>query len=331
MLTSSATVGVVVPVFRVEDFIAECLDSIAGQTRPADQVILVDDRGDDQSINRARQHARDIGLSIEIIAQPRNRGPAAARNVGLAGLHTDLVWFCDADDTAHPRFLETLVNALITTESDFAMCRTLRVSRDLMPIGTVEPSWQPDTQISGEQFVRGVLRTTMRAYACNRVFRRSLLGTAPFIEDIAYEDIAPAVSYGLASTSIALIDEPLYNYRDNESSISRVFAPHTTDLFIAGKDVRALIENAELSTPRAQWERDLVLFHYDGVVLPVANMALRAQSTSDVIDAAVREARRNVDWRDLPTLIGLKAFRQVIAATILALSPRLYRQILIRR
>lgn len=328
MTARALTIGVVIPVFRAEAFIGDCLDAIANQTRLPDQVILIDDRGADASIAVARQHAENLGLKIDIITQPANLGPAAARNVGLSALTTDLVWFCDADDVARPTFIDRLSTALETSTADFAMCRTLRASATLEPLEPIEPSWLPNDEISGQRFVRGVLRTTMRAYACNKIFRLSLLGQDPFPADIKYEDIAPAITYGLKSASVALIHEPLYLYRENDSSISRRFAAHTTDLFTVGSQVRDLILAANLPVTDRQWRQDLLHFHYDGVILPIANMALLAEPQDELTRSAVAAARRGIKWRDFPSILRLKSIRLATAVAVLSISPPLYQRIL---
>lgn len=330
------SVGVVIPVYRVESFIADTIAAVHGQTRQPEQVILVDDHGGDRSIAIADEAAERLRVPVEIVDHGRNRGLAAARNTGLARLDTDLVWFFDSDDLADPRFLEVMVDAVCREDAAFSMCRTARVAPDGTARGVVESSWRPQTSVSGLEFARRLLQTRFRGYACNKVFRRDLLGVDPFPTGVAYEDIGPALRYGLAARLVALVDDPLYRYRDNAESISRRFGPHTTDLFEVDEQLRQRLREHGLTS--ADWRRLATVFRYEGAILPVANMASRAIDApvaaaggDDVAGSAVERARRLIRTRDLATLVACRQGRLALAAAVLAVSPAAYRRILRHR
>ncbi|MFT3877633.1 MAG: glycosyltransferase [Propioniciclava sp.] len=332
----SPSIGVVVPVYRVERYVAGCVASIGAQTLAADRVILVDDRGGDASMDRALDAALDAGLAVEVVTQPENRGLSAARNAGLARLDTDLVWFCDSDDTVEPTFLEAMRDALVACDAEVAMCRTARVDEAGARLSIDEDSFGDQRSLPGRELARRLLRSEARGYACNKLFRRAVLGEAPFPEGHVYEDVAPLLRIALAVETVALVDAPLYRYLINESSISRRFGPHTHDLFVQDGHVQALLAAAGVfDGPEADaWRRAHLRFRYDGVVLPASNMALRARlagSAIPEIGEVVRTARALIRPADLVGLWRDGARRQVVAAGVLALSPWLYAQILRRR
>jgi glycosyltransferase involved in cell wall biosynthesis len=91
----------VIPLKNGARFIGEALDSIAAQTMPASDVIVVDDGSDDTGVELARSHS--IGARV---VQQRPAGEAAARNWGLALSTTDEITFLDQDDLWHPEHLE---------------------------------------------------------------------------------------------------------------------------------------------------------------------------------------------------------------------------------
>lgn len=335
------TIGVVVPVYRVEPFVAAAVEAIAAQTRRPAQVVLIDDRGGDESMTVACRAAEKAGLDVEVLTQPRNLGLAAARNRGLAHLRTDLVWFLDSDDLAAPDFLDQLTRALVDQDADFAMSRVTRVTAQGEPIDVVEPSWSPRVELTGTQFAHSLLSGNVRGYACNKLFRRSLLGEAPFPEGVAYEDIGPALQYGLRARTVALVDDPLYRYRDNAGSISRTFGPHTRDLFGVALLVERIVSEQRGLGPQAEksWADPWLRFRYDTVILPAANMATRSldvtidddptlrREAQDVIDLA----RRQIRARDLWRLARIGARRQALAGAVLASSPATYRRVLRHR
>ncbi len=94
---------VVIPLHDKRDHIADTLASLAEQTQPPDQLVLVDDASTDDSLAVARDalalHAHALrDCAIEVLALPRNVGPGAARNAGLARARGEIVSFLDADD-----------------------------------------------------------------------------------------------------------------------------------------------------------------------------------------------------------------------------------------
>ncbi|MFT3832038.1 MAG: glycosyltransferase [Micropruina sp.] len=212
----SVTIGVVVPVYRVERYVAGCIASIGAQTLAPDRVILVDDRGGDASMQRALAAAKAAGLPVETLTQPENRGLSAARNAGLARLDTDLVWFCDSDDTVEPEFLQAMRDALLAADAQLAMCRTARVDEAGATLSIDEDAFDRAT-MSGAELARRLLLSEARGYACNKLFRRELLGDAPFPEGHVYEDVAPMLRIALATERVALVDAPLYRYLINEN------------------------------------------------------------------------------------------------------------------
>lgn len=332
---SSRSIGVVVPVYRVEPFVAETIASLAQQIRRPDQIVLVDDRGGDDSMGIALKAAAEHGLVVDVIDHERNRGLAAARNSGLNRLDTDLVWFFDSDDLADRRFLSELAEAVEHHDASFAMCRTALVDPAGAIRDVVEPSWADENTITGEEFARRLLANRVRGYACNKLFRRDLLGDAPFPEGVTYEDIGPALHHGLTSRTVALVDTPLYHYRDNDASISRRFGAHTVDLLAVDGHLRQALA-AHGRHDRA-WRELATVFRYEGSVLPVANMAARAldadpdPATAVVARSAVAEARAMIRWGDLVELARARAWRLTVPAAVLAVNAALYRRILRHR
>ena len=323
----SPTIGVVVPIYRVERYVAGCIASIAAQTHAPDRVVLVDDRGGDASMELALDAAAQAGLAVEVITQPQNRGLSAARNAGLASLDTDLVWFCDSDDTVELEFLEDMRRALLECDAQLAMCRTARVDEAGRTLSVDEDSFGDQRFLAGAELARRLLLSEARGYACNKLFRRELLGDAPFPEGHVYEDVAPLLRIALQADRVALVDAPLYRYLINETSISRRFGPHTHDLFVQDAHVQDLLTDAGAfsGTDADAWRWAHLRFRYDGVVFPAANMALRASLAGDgggEVSEVVARARTLISWPDLPRLWRGGAQRQTIAAAVLAISRR---------
>lgn len=124
---SSVRIAIVIPVYNVERYIAECLDSILKQTHENFMAFLVDDGSTDRSGNICDDYAlRDS--RFKVIHQP-NGGVSSARNAALDEIEEDgsfdFVAYIDSDDFVSPDFLEKLVFAAVDSHADYSLCNTL--------------------------------------------------------------------------------------------------------------------------------------------------------------------------------------------------------------
>lgn len=100
------SVSVVIPCFNAARTLAETLASVAAQSRPAAEVLVVDDGSTDGSAELARE------AGARVIATGGNQGPSAARNLGVQAAACDLVAFVDADDLWTGEHLEVVAGLL---------------------------------------------------------------------------------------------------------------------------------------------------------------------------------------------------------------------------
>ena len=103
-------VSVIVPVYRVENYLRTCIDSILAQTYSDLEVILVDDGSPDGCPAICDEYAKQ-DARVRVIHQ-KNAGLSAARNAGLDLCQGEYITFIDSDDFVHPRFVELLLKCL---------------------------------------------------------------------------------------------------------------------------------------------------------------------------------------------------------------------------
>lgn len=121
-------ISVIVPVYKVEPYLAGCVDSLLAQTLQDIEIVLVDDGSPDGCGGICDEYAaRDS--RIRVIHQG-NQGLPGARNSGLRAASGDYVGFVDSDDYIDPDMFEKLYEAARENDADFVMCDYIRESVD---------------------------------------------------------------------------------------------------------------------------------------------------------------------------------------------------------
>jgi O-antigen biosynthesis protein len=115
-------VSVIVPCYDAEPYLAETLRSVLEQTRPADELVVVDDGSTDRSL----EIAREFEPRVRVVAK-ENEGAPATRNRGAALAGGDALMFLDADDVLGPDALEALAGALERSPGAIAVCPWYRL------------------------------------------------------------------------------------------------------------------------------------------------------------------------------------------------------------
>lgn len=219
-------VSLVLPVHGVQDYLAECLDSLCAQTHDNLQIILVDDGSPDRSIDIMRAYARR-DARIEIFRRPRS-GPGAARNAGVREARGTYLMFVDSDDVLDRHAVEAHVTTLQRTGSDFSVAPYRR----LTPAGTQPAGWwvqqahdrrRDCTSLAEHPAVQVNAVMWSKCFRL-RFWRRHDLA---FPEGVLYEDqLVSAQAYALAR-HFDVLSKPLYSWRirENQTSITQ----QTTD------------------------------------------------------------------------------------------------------
>lgn len=103
----ACSVGVIIPAFNAEDYIEKTLDSVAMQSRRAEQLIVINDGSTDRTSEIVEAWSLRKGVPVDLINQ-ENRGLPAARNRGIRHADTDLIALLDADDLFLPEHLSLI-------------------------------------------------------------------------------------------------------------------------------------------------------------------------------------------------------------------------------
>ncbi|MCD8130555.1 MAG: glycosyltransferase [Lachnospiraceae bacterium] len=119
-------ISIIVPVYNVEPFIRDCLDSIRNQTFQDWECILINDGSTDGSGSACRQYCKR-DPRFKYIHQ-RNAGVSAARNTGLDAAQGEFISFVDPDDCIMDNFYSTMLDTLQKHNADIVSCAALSIS-----------------------------------------------------------------------------------------------------------------------------------------------------------------------------------------------------------
>ena len=235
-MNSDDLISVIVPVYKAEDYIGACIESILAQTYRNLQVILIEDGSPDGSGNVCDAYAAK-DERIEVIHQ-ENQGVSAARNVGVTKSRGKWIVFIDADDTAHPKMIETLHATVTSHHAQIAWCGFYETDPD----GTL---WEhPVTPAALEEMLKkqsyptqdlSVKEAELQYYALgkmtecmvpwNKIYLASLYGEGEerlwYPPGKVFED--GYITYRLIwrAKKIVTIDAPLYYYRQWRGGIMK--------------------------------------------------------------------------------------------------------------
>lgn len=212
--------SVVVPVHNVEDYLEECLVSLAGQTLKDIEVVLVDDGSTDGSRRIAEDFAARDGR-FRCVHQP-NAGLSAARNTGITRTTGGVPYlaFADSDDVLVPDAYERMLASLESTGSDLVTGNVWRLNEQGR-----QQAWQyrwltadrPRTHITRDA------RLLADRVAWNKVFRRSFWDRHAFSFPVGklYEDTPVMIPAHYLAGSVDVLREHVYYWRVREGSITR--------------------------------------------------------------------------------------------------------------
>lgn len=115
-MSSKTLVSIVIPVYNMEHYLSQCIDSVIAQTYRALEIIIINDGSSDRSLDIAYDLARK-DQRIVVIDKP-NGGVSSARNEGIERMQGSYVTFVDADDSIHPTYIENLLADAQATDAD---------------------------------------------------------------------------------------------------------------------------------------------------------------------------------------------------------------------
>lgn len=228
------SISIVVPVYNVERYIKECIDSLINQTISADEIILVDDGSTDESGNICDEYS--FRYSYIKTIHKCNAGLGMARNTGLEYVSSDYVTFFDSDDFADKDYIEKLMKPIIEDNYDTCKSSFKRVDMNSNYIQSEDIF----TEIYNGEHVQSELlprligsaadkKDSVPMSSCSTIYSMKIIKDhkLQFVSerDWISEDIIFNIEYYSYAKNVILIDYIGYNYRINPKSLTTKYMP----------------------------------------------------------------------------------------------------------
>lgn len=209
----NSMISVIVPIYKVEEFLDKCVQSIVNQKYLNLEIILVDDGSPDRCGEMCEEWARR-DKRIKVIHK-KNGGLSDARNAGLVAANGEFIAFVDSDDWIEPQMYEIMLKVLMKEKADIVACGIVDsyIDKEIIhsPIYRVGKT---------EQFLKMIYKDTIFSVASwNKLYRRRVWENFQFPKGKICEDAFTTYLLLDRASRIVQIPDGLYHYRIRENSI----------------------------------------------------------------------------------------------------------------
>ena len=235
--------SVIIPVYKVEKYIIECLESVCCQLVDGVEVILVNDGTPDNAMLMAHQYISEQYIHLKgqfVFIDQENQGLSGARNTGISVAKGEYLMFLDSDDVIENEFFLKIFNVLKNRNIDIVQYKAYRFRDgqnqkiDFM----VDSPFIEQEKLLDEDVLKFIFNSS-NWFAWLRVYKRDLFKDVLFPLRRLYEDAYTVPFIILKAKTIYFINECLIGYRYNDQGITAKITPKSledlkgiTELFV---------------------------------------------------------------------------------------------------
>ena len=256
-------ISIIVPVYNVETYLEECLDSIQNQSYTDLEVILVNDGSTDGS-QAICEHYCQTDKRFRLMNQT-NQGLSVARNKGVEISTGEYIVFVDSDDIIKTNYLEKLMQYM-AEDVDIVECIFTVKKMEFLDenIETTTIIFEGDSN----KAVKFFPHHTLNVNAVTKLYRREIVEAVPYIDGVIFEDVYCGIGMLKYIRKIIKIDYKGYYYRQRQASIMhRTFTPKNLDIFtVSDKLIEMYSDREELLPYIASFLVHLATMHYQDYI-----------------------------------------------------------------
>lgn len=210
-------VSVVIPIYNVEIYLRQCVDSVRSQTYRNIEIILVDDGSPDYCPAICDEYEK-LDPRVRVVHKA-NGGLSDARNAGTAIARGEYIAYVDSDDWITPDYIEVLMRLIVANHAEMAVCGAKRaMTRDATMLKRKSKTYV----LTGMETLEKMLyQNGIDTGAWARMTKTSVVRRYPFPKGKLFEDLGTTYKYLSDCQHVVLTDKKLYFYYQNPTSITR--------------------------------------------------------------------------------------------------------------
>lgn len=268
--------SVILPIYNVEKYLRECVDSILGQTYTDFELILVDDGSKDSSGKICDEYA-EKDSRVKVIHK-ENGGQSTARNIGFDNANGKYIVYIDSDDfVISDSFLTELYGKIAEKNSDVVLYKHVKFFDDTKKTEECKYSLllENETDTDGSLYEL-VKRDAYFGMAWTKTFRRELAleSGVKFDPSLSCEDMDWYFNLVLNATAISAIDKPYVAYRQRAGSVTAtVKLKNVVDFITTLENWGEKIKNAEISDKKRAALMGALAKYYSNLLITYSRLA----------------------------------------------------------
>ena len=315
---SAPRISVLLPIYKVEDYIEDCLHSLLSQSCTDFEIIAVDDCSPDRSGEiAARILAQQDRIPWKLVRNADNKGIAETRKIAALEARGDYVLCVDSDDCVHRDLVRTVLREADRHNADVVNFAAERTTPEGTAVAAIDSG---DGIITGVEAVQKVLELKLPAFCWNKIVRRSIFVAAEHPCGLIFEDVCVSVQTFANSKVVRLIPDKLYSYIIRESGISRRFNPQVVDLFA----IMDRIEKATASLPISDYKRLFFRLKYSWAFRAIAFQTAATAPTYHLASPILQSVSAKLRVKHLLGLFADRHLKLSIVMTMLKLHPWIF-------
>lgn len=305
-------ISIIVPVYKVEAYLDQCVSSLRNQSLHDIEIILVDDGSPDNCPAICDGYAEQDSR-IKVIHK-KNGGVCSARNAGLDAASGDYIAFVDSDDYIDNCMYEKMLEKAVQNNCDVVLCDCLKEFQDHSELYThhIRDGFYNRQQLKQEYFPHLIMMENVEYPPTISnwllLFRRELVSSIRYLSGVRYSEdlLFGAQLMYQASSFFYMKGEAYYHYRINPQSATHKFVPDKWEdykrLYAGIKDA---FEDSKIYDFRHQIDLCLLFFLYNSVgdilSTDVLTAAEKKMKILEILNSTfVREVFENLKISQLP-------------------------------
>lgn len=251
-------ISVIIPVYGVEKYISQCLESVINQTYKNLEIIVVNDGTKDRSADIAKEYAaKDSRIKVYDF---KNGGLSVARNRGLEIATGEYISYLDSDDWLDTKMYETLLETAMKNEADMVKCgiiETNGVAEEKITFKDVKII-NNDQHKAFKNYFKGILWTL----AWNGLYKKELAKKVKVPDNVVHEDNYSSGMFLYLAKKVIAMPFCLNYYRVNDAGISKGGVKKPLDKILAIIKLKQDLLKLGFADKKLDWKLSVEFYHF---------------------------------------------------------------------